>query len=142
MTGAAGRVLLGGQDAGSGFAITDSQVLTAGHVVRDAARSTADRRHGPAGRPGPVLAVVVDRGEPAGVPVVVEYQPEDGEPIPVTRIEVSSSLDVAVLHLQRAAPATLPVGPVTTGAEWRVETRPKASDPTLTGTVTDLHRRL
>jgi hypothetical protein len=36
----------------------------------------------------------------------------------------------------------LPVGLITTGAEWRVETRPRASDPTLTGTVTDPCRRL
>ena len=31
------RILLGGQDKGSGFAITDSRALTAGHVVRAAA---------------------------------------------------------------------------------------------------------
>jgi WD40 repeat protein len=72
----------------------------------------------------------------------VEYQPEGTEPISITRIEVNSGLDVAVLHLQRSAPAVLPVGQVTIGAEWRVETRPKASDPTLSGMVTDPRRRL
>ena len=72
----------------------------------------------------------------------MEYQPEDAEPIPVTRIEVNTSLDVAVLHLQRPAPTVLPAGQVTSGAEWRVETRPKAGDPVLTGTVTEPHRRL
>ena len=89
-----------------------------------------------------MVVCVVDRGEPCPVRAVVEYQPEGAEPIPVTRIEVNTGLDVAVLHLRRPAPAVLPVGPVTTGAEWRVETRPKASDPALTGTVTDPHRRL
>ena len=81
-----------------------------------------------------MLVYVVDRGEPAEVPAVVEYQPEDGEPIPVTRIEVSTGLDVAVLHLQRPAPAVLPAaGQVTAGEQWRVETRPGARDPTLDG---------
>ena len=47
-----------------------------------------------------------------------------------------------MLHLRRSAPAVLPVGPTTIGAQWRVETRPGASDPALTGTVTDPHRRL
>ena len=89
-----------------------------------------------------MVVCVRDRGEPCPVRAVVEYHPEGAEPIPVTRIEVNSALDVAVLQLPRPAPAVLPVGPVTTGAEWRVETRPKASDPALTGTVTDPHRRL
>ena len=78
-----------------------------------------------AGPPGPAVVCVVDRGEPAAVGAVVEYQPEGAEPIPVTRIEVSTGLDVAVLHLQRPAPAVLPAaGQVTTGEQWRVDTRP------------------
>jgi hypothetical protein len=95
-----------------------------------------------AGPPAPAVVCVRDRSEPCPVRAVVEYQPEGAEPIPVTRIEVNSTLDVAVLDLRRPAPAVLPAGPVTAGAEWRVETRPKASDPALTGTVTDPHRRL
>ena len=51
----------------------------------------------------------------------MEYRPEDDEPIPVTRIEVNSRLDVAVLYLQRPAPAVLPVGPVAIGAEMRAK---------------------
>jgi WD40 repeat protein len=140
---AAGRVLLAGQDKGSGFAITEGRALTAGHVVR-AAVTLADGQQDPAaGPPGPALVYLVDRGEPAAVPAVVAYQPEGGEPIPVTRIEVSTSLDVAVLHLQHSAPAVLPAaGSAAAGAPWRVETRPGRRDPTLTGTVDDPHRRM
>ena len=58
------------------------------------------------GRPAPALVYLVDRGEPAAVAAVVEYQPAGAEPIPVTRVEVSTGLDVAVLHLQRPAPAS------------------------------------
>lgn len=89
-----------------------------------------------------MVVCVRDRDELGPVGAVVEYQPEGAEPILVNRVEINTSLDVAVLHLHKSAPAILPVGPVTTGAEWRVETRPKASDPTLTGTITDPHRRL
>ena len=142
--GAAGRVLFNGQDKGSGFAITDSRVLTAGHVVRDVAKVVGGR-DGDAARPlGPVLVYVVDRGAPAAVAAEVAYQPEDGGPIAVTRVEVNRSLDVAVLHLQQPAPAVLPAaGNVAAGEGWRVETRPGRRDSyTLTGTVTDLHRRV
>ena len=138
--GAAGRVLLNGQDTGSGFAIAERRVLTAGHVVRDAA-TKAGSGEVPAGTP---LVCVVDRGEPTEVPAVVKYQPEDGEPILAVRIEISTSLDVAVLHLQQVAPAVLPGGgKAAAGAQWRVETRPGRRDSyTLTGTVTDAHRRV
>ena len=97
-----------------------------------------------AGPSGPALVYLVDRGAPAAVAAVVEYQPEDGEPIPVTRVEVSTGLDVAVLHLQRPAPASLPAaGQVAAGEQWRVETRPGADDSgALRGTVTDPHRRV
>ena len=37
------RILLGGQDKGLGFAITDSRALTAGHVVRAAAMMVGGR---------------------------------------------------------------------------------------------------
>ena len=50
VTGAADRILLGGQDQGSGFAITDSRALTAGHVVR-AAATMVGRRNDDAARP-------------------------------------------------------------------------------------------
>ena len=144
MTGsAAGRVLVDRRAAGSGFTITDDRALTAGHVVRPVTeRMTSGQQLPVAGPTEPTLVFVRDGGEPGLVRMVVAYQPEGAEPIPVTRIEVNTSLDVAVLYLQRSAPGVLPVGPVTTGTEWRVETRPKASDPTLTGTVTDSHRRL
>ena len=97
-----------------------------------------------AGPPGPVLVYVVDRGEPAEVPAVVEYQPEDAEPIPVTRIEVSTSLDVAVLHLQRPAPAVLPAAGPGHGRGSVAGGNPARMPATrhLTGTVTDPHRRL
>jgi WD40 repeat protein len=141
--GAVGRVLLDGKDEGSGFAITDHRALTAGHVVRKAARMGGGQDDEAAGPPGPGLEYVVDRGEPAAVPAVVEYQPEGAEPIAVTRIEVSTSLDVAVLHLQRPAPAFLPAaGQVMAGEQWRVETQPKPDDPVLEGTVTEPQRRL
>jgi hypothetical protein len=65
MSGAAGRILLGGKDAGSGFAITEWRALTAGHVVRDAA-TTAGGREGQTGEPPRlVLEWIVDGGEPA-----------------------------------------------------------------------------
>ena len=101
-------------------------------MVRDAAK-TAGSREGPAaGPPGPVLVYVEDRGEPVEVRAVVEYQPEGAAPIPVTRIEVSTSLDVAVLYLQRPAPAVLPAaGQATAGAAWRVETQPDPKAPVL-----------
>ena len=141
--GAAGRVLRGGQDRGSGFAITQDRALTAGHVVWDPATMAGGPDGGAAGPPGPVLVYVVDR-EPTQVPVVVAYQPEDGEPITVTRIEVSTALDVAVLYLQRPAPASLPAaGGVAADEPWRVETRPGRRDSyTLNGTVTDPRRRM
>ena len=144
MTGvAAGRVLLAGQNIGSGFAITKGRALTAGHVVRAAAQGAGGQPGPAAGPRGPALVYSVDRGDPAEIWAAVAYQPEGGVPIPVTRIEVSTSLDVAVLHLQRPAPAVLPVaGSVAVAAQWRVETRPGRSDPTLTGTVDDLHREL
>jgi WD40 repeat protein len=144
MTGSAiGRILIDGRDAGSGFAITGGRALTAGHVVRPVTeKPTSGDRLPAAELPEPTVVCVRDRGEPGLVRAVVEYRPEGSEPISVIRIEVDSGLDVAVLHLQRSAPAVLPVGQVTLGADWRVETRPKASDPTLTGTVTDPRRRL
>jgi hypothetical protein len=73
------------------------------------------------GPPGPALVWVVDRGEPGEVCAVVEYQPEGGEPILVTQIEVSTSLDAALLYLQWLAPAVLPTGQATAGAQWRVD---------------------
>ena len=85
---------------------------------------------------------VLDRGEPDLVRAAVEYQPEDAEPIQVTRIEVNTTLDVAVLHLQRPASTALAIGPVMAGARWKVSSRPKPNDPALTGTVTDPRRRL
>jgi WD40 repeat protein len=144
MTGSAiGRVLVDGRDAGSGFAVADGCALTAGHVVRSATEKTLDGQQVPVVEPGePAVVCVLDGGKPALARVVVQYQPEGAEPIPVTRIEVSTSLDVAVLRLRQSAPAVLPAGTVTTGAEWRVDSRPRASDPALTGTVTDPARRL
>jgi WD40 repeat protein len=140
---AAGRVLLGGQDKGSGFAITEGRALTAGHVVRAATTLAGGGQDLAAGLPSPALVCVVDGGEPAAVPAAVAYQPEGGQPIPVTRVEVDTALDVAVLHLRRPTAAVLPVaGPVEAGARWRVETRPGRSDPTLTGTVDDPHRSM
>ncbi len=118
MTGSAlGRVFVHRQDTGSGFAVADRRVLTAAHVVR-------------AIEPGPVRAAV-------------EYRPEGAKSIPVTWVDVSTRLDVAVLHLEQSAPATLPVASsMARGDDWRVEARPKPSDPTLTGKVTDPHRQL
>ena len=143
MTGsAAGRVLLNGKDRGSGFAIADSLAVTAGHVVWSEKMPASGHRPG-AGPSGPPPVYLVDRGEPAAVATVVEYQPAGAEPIPVTRVEVSTGLDVAVLHLQRPAPASLPAaGQVTTGEQWRVETRPDPDAPVLRGTVTEPHRQL
>jgi len=140
--GAAGRVLLNGEDRGSGFAIADSLALTAGHVVWGEKMPGGGHRLG--GAPsGSAVVYLVDRGEPAAVPVVVEYQPAGSEPIPVTRVEVSTGLDVAVLHLQRPAPAVLPAaGQVTAGQQWRVDTRPDPGAPVLRGTVTEPHRPL
>ena len=144
MTGSpVGRVLIDGRDSGSGFAISDGCTLTAGHVVRPVTEKSPVGQRLPAAKPLQATVICIrDRGEPSPVEAEVEYRPEDDEPIPVTRIEVNSRLDVAVLYLQRPAPAVLPVGPVAIGAEWRVETQPKPSDPALTGTVTDAHRRL
>lgn len=144
MTGSAeGQVLIDGRATGSGFAITEGRALTAGHVVRVVTeKMPSGQQLAVIDPPEPTVVCVRDRGQPGLVHAVVEYRPEGTEPIPVTRIEVNSALDVAVLHLQRSAPAVLPVGPVTTGADWRVRTRPRASDPTLTGTVTDPERRL
>ena len=141
--GAAGRVLLNGQDRGSGFAITDSRAVTAGHVVWSGKMPGGGHRPG-AEPSGPPLVYLVDRGSPAAVAAEVVYQPEEGEPIAVTRVEVSTGLDVAVLHLQRPAPASLPAaGNVAAGENWRVETRPGRRDSyTLTGMVTDPHRRV
>jgi WD40 repeat protein len=86
---------------------------------------------------------VVDHDEPVEVRAVVEYQPEGAAPIPVTQIEVSTSLDVAVLHLQRPAPAVLAAaGQATDRAPWRVETQPDPKAPVLTGTVDDPHCQL
>ena len=144
MTGSAvGRVQIDGQDTGSGFAITGGCALTAGHVVRPVTDKMLSSQQLSAGEPPePTVVCVLDRGQPGPVPAVVQYQPDGAEPILVTRVEVSTSLDVAVLHLQRPPPAVLPVGPATAGAEWQVETRPRASDPALTGTVTNPHRQL
>jgi WD40 repeat protein len=112
-------------------------------VVRLVTEKTPDGQRLPDSEPAqPTVVCVCDRGEPGIVRAVVEYHPEGGDPIPVTRIEVNTGMDVALLRLQRPAPAMLMAGPVTIGAQWRVETRPQASDPTLTGTVTDPHRRL
>jgi WD40 repeat protein len=139
---AAGRVLLNGEDRGSGFAIADGRVLTAGHVVWS--EKMPGGGHRPPARPSaPALVYLVDHGEPTAVSAVVEYQPVGAAPISVTRIEVSTGLDVAVLHLQRPAPAVLPAaGRVTTGEQWRVETRPDPEAPVLRGTVTEPHRQL
>ena len=143
MTGtAAGRVLFNGQDAGSGFAIADRLALPAGHVVWSEKRPSSGYRPG-AGPSGSAVVYLVDRGEPATVAAVVEYQPAGAGPIPVTRVEVSTGLDVAVLHLQRPAPAVLPAaGQVTAGEQWRVETRPDPGAPVLRGTVPEPHRQL
>src|ERR1035437_1660962 len=134
MGSATGRVLVDGQDSGSGFAITGDCALTAGHVVRTATdKMLSSQRLLVNERPGPTVICVCDRGEPGQVRAVVQYQPDDAEPIPVTRIEVNTTLDVAVLHLQQMAPALLPVGQVTRGAEWRGGTQTKASDPGFSG---------
>ena len=143
MTGsAAGRVLLNGKDSGSGFAIADTLAVTAGHVAWSEKMPGSGHRLG-AGPSGPAVVYLVDHGEPAAAAAVVEYHPAGAEPIPVTRVEVSTSLDVAVLHLQRPAPASLPAaGQVTAGEQWRVDTRPDPGAPVLRGTVTEPHRPL
>jgi len=140
---AAGRVLLNGADRGSGFAIAGSLAVTAGHVVWSEKVPGGGRRPG-AWPSDAAVVYLVDRGAPATVAaVVVEYQPTGGEPIPVTRVEVSTGLDVAVLHLQRPAPAVLPAaGQVTAGQQWRVDTRPDPGAPVLRGTVTEPQRPL
>ena len=100
MTGSAiGRVLVDGQDAGSGFAVADDCALTAGHVVRQVTGKMLSGQPVPAVElAGPAVVCVLDDGEPFSAEAVVQYQPEGGQPIPVTRIEASTGLDVAVLY--------------------------------------------
>jgi hypothetical protein len=60
----------------------------------------------------------------------------DGMEITAEHIEDDERLDVALLGLSADAPSTLTIGRAVVNEGWRVESRPRASDPMLTGTIT------
>lgn len=62
--GAAGRILIDGQETGSGFTITDDRALTAGHVMRPVTEKMPSGPHLPAsGPPEPTVVCVRDHGK-------------------------------------------------------------------------------
>jgi NB-ARC domain len=103
--GPTGRVVAEGRDRGSAFALAPRLVVTANHVVRDV----------------------------SGWPVT--FVPDGGEPIRARRIDGDDVLDVAVLELERDVERTLPMGVAAGRPAWRIETRPRSSDPVLSGRV-------
>jgi WD40 repeat protein len=107
-----GRILINGHDAGSAFTVAPRVALTAGHVVRMVA-----------GQSNRMDSVV--------------YVPEGGSPIAISEIQVDRVLDVALVHLEDAVKETLATAEAVDDMSWRVQSRPRPNDPTLTGTVTD-----
>jgi WD40 repeat protein len=107
-----GRILINGRDVGSAFTIAPRVALTAGHVVRAVAGQS-------------------NRTD------CVEYEPEGGTRITIGEIEVDRVLDAAVVHLEDAVRETLAIAKATNRMNWRVQSRPRLNDPTLTGTVTE-----
>ena len=108
--GPTGRVLVDGRDRGAGFALLGRLVVTANHVVRDRAERS------------------------------IAFVPFGAEEIRVSTVEGDDVLDVAVLELERDVERTLPVARAVGQPAWRVETRPKKSDPVLSGRVIDTAR--
>ena len=91
-----GRILANGIDQGSGFALatpdsrTTRVVLTAKHVVGDRQPSS------------------------------LQFVTQDGQAIPVDRVEGDDDLDVAVLHLGEDVPGGLAVGHAVNGQTGRL----------------------
>lgn len=107
MAGPLGRVLVAAKDRGAGFALSPGLVVTASHVIR--------------GYPDKLLA----------------YVPEGGEAVTVTRVQVDTAHDTAVLWLDTDAGEYLTTAPAVREGRWRVQSPPPGSnDPELTGTVT------
>ena len=107
-----GRILINDKDVGSAFTVAPQVALTAGHVVRAVA------------------------GKSSRTDSVV-YIPEGGARITIGEIEVDRVLDVAVAHLEGAVRETLAIAKAANRMSWRVQSRPRLNDPTLTGTVTE-----
>jgi HEAT repeat protein len=111
-----GRVVAGGKDRGSGFAIATATglpsraVLTAAHVVRDQDVS------------------------------LIQFVIPAGRTIDVERVETDEDIDVAVLHLREEVDGSA-AARARERLAWHVEARPRANDPRLTGVVDDTQRR-
>ncbi|GAA1371489.1 S1 family peptidase [Catellatospora chokoriensis] len=101
-----GRIVGSTRDLGSGFCLTDRVVATAAHVVRDHDETT--------------LAFVTG----------------SGNRIAVDRVQRDPTIDVAMLWLSRSLTLVPELADVVSDSRWRVSSRPFASDPLLSGTVT------
>ena len=107
MAGPLGRVLVAGKDRGAGFAVGPGLVVTASHVIR--------------GYPDKLLV----------------YVPDGGEALSVTRVQIDTAHDTAVLWLDTDAWEYLAAAPAVREGKWRVQSPPPGSnDPELAGTVT------
>lgn len=116
----AGRVQVAGADTGAAFAIAPRLALTARHVI----------------------CAALDEKDQLRADKTVLVVLRDGPPIAVTSCGCDKKLDVAVLHLAKDAPAWLPLAAPVDGSTWRVTTRPRPSDPGLSGRVTYAALRL
>ena len=110
-----GRILANGIDQGSGFALATPDSSTTRVVL------TANH-------------VVGDHSS-------LQFVTQDGQGIPVERMEGDDDLDVAVLHLGEDVPGGLAVGYAVDGANWKVETQPSPNNPMLEGTITATNLR-
>ncbi|MEJ3744336.1 tetratricopeptide repeat protein [Actinomycetes bacterium KLBMP 9797] len=84
------------------------------------------------------LALTADHVVRTAAPADVALETPTGTAT-VRGVDRDGSLDVALLHLAEAAPATAPtirVAAPAAGTQWTVTTRPAPGDPRLTGVVT------
>jgi hypothetical protein len=115
-----GRIVIGGVDKDAAFTIGRRIALRARHVVRDALDSSGE----------------------CDASVDVKFQPEGG-PIVSAAVRTSDpTLDVAVLDLRDDVDNWVKCGRAIRGIKWKIDARPRDSDPALTGTITDPRRPL
>ena len=100
-----GRIHVGREDVGAGFAVAPTVVLTAAHLVETETR-------------GPLT-----------------YVPAGRDPIAADISQFERDLDVVALQLARPAAAVLPVADAAIGARWRIEMTDWAKPISVTGVI-------
>jgi hypothetical protein len=102
-----GRVLVGGQYRGVGFCVTDREVVTAKHVIRDASD-----------------------------PQQLIFETNGGVSVRVEHVEPARTTDLALLRVAQSLAIVAPLAHARRKSEWGVYLGPASFDAQLSGVVT------